>query len=371
MERIELGLGERSYAVVLAEDFKGLGAEAAKVVLPGRCFLVSNSTVGPLYAEPCCEELRSAGFQPDVILLPDGEVFKTLSVWEGLVCELLKRGADRKSPVFALGGGVIGDIVGFAAATTLRGIPFIQLPTSLLAMVDASVGGKTGVNTPEGKNLIGAFYQPLLVWAGLHSLKTLPDAELRCGFGEMIKHQLISGELAQLEEQAAALKARDPRALATLVAASIRTKAAVVEKDEREEGLRAILNLGHTLGHAIEAVSGFGVVAHGEAVGLGLLAISGYARARGLLESPAPEELWLDQRLSLLTSRLGLPIKISGIFLDTPEIREALARAAGFDKKRVRGMLTIVVPRAPGRVVLQKVSIDEVPALVDALMRLG
>lgn len=361
-----VGLGERSYAVVLAPGFEGLGARVASHHAPGRCFIITNDRVGPLHADACEAELRSFGFEPLRIVIPDGEQHKTLATWEHIVRELLRQGADRKTFLIALGGGVIGDMTGFAASTILRGISFIQVPTTLLAMVDASVGGKTGVNTPEGKNLVGTFYQPTLVWAPFSALATLPDFELRCGLGEVIKHAVIEGEseLCWVEANAGKLRARDAETLARAVAASVRTKASIVEQDEREGGIRAVLNLGHTLGHAVESLGGYTEVAHGEAVGIGMLAISAFAEERGWLDAPAATPL--PQRLRALLQNLDLPIKSP-----FPVDPDAAALAVGFDKKRARGMLTLVVPCAPGRVVLKKFPLEETPALVHALMRLG
>jgi 3-dehydroquinate synthase len=351
-----VGLGDRQYPVVVAPTFAGLGA--AIPLSPGRCVVVTNPVVGALYAEPLLGELRSAGWNPSVLLIPDGESHKTLETWEDLLLRLLPL-VDRKTPVIALGGGVTGDLVGFAAATALRGVPFVQVPTTLLAMVDASVGGKTGVNVAAGKNLVGAFYQPILVWAALSTLTTLPDSEFRCGLGEVVKHAVIAGDSALHRCETTELL--DRSTVGALVTDSVTTKARIVEADERENGQRALLNLGHTLGHAVEAVAGFGTVAHGEAVALGMLGVTAFAGSRGWLSSPD-----LFSRLHTLFGRLGLPQKLP--FSADPD---ALARAVGFDKKRARGTLSLVVPEAPGRVVLRALPLEEIPALVDALLRLG
>ena len=363
MTRQEIGLGERSYNVVVAADFRGLGAELRKVQEGERCVVVSNPTVGALYGAVVRRELEAEGWKVEYLEIPDGEIHKNLQTWGRLVEALVNLGVDRKTPVVALGGGVTGDIVGFAASTVMRGLPFVQVPTTLLAMVDASVGGKTGVNTEAGKNLVGSFYQPVLVWAALQSLESLAEVDLRSGLGEVVKHALIEGEVAlsDCERMAPALLKRDPEGLAKMIEASIRTKARLVEADEREAGPRAVLNLGHTLGHAIETVGGYGRLGHGEAVGLGILAVARFGWGRGWLT-----ERELPQRIHGLLGRMGLPQK-----LPFEADAEALARAIGFDKKRARGMLKIVVPQAPGEVVLRKLSMEEVPALVDALKRLG
>ena len=251
-----------------------------------------------------------------------------------------------------------GDLVGFAASSVLRGLPFVQVPTTLLAMVDASVGGKVGVNSAHGKNLVGAFWQPRLVYAPFSALGTLPDAEVRCGLGEVVKHALLSGEdaLRELEGDQAALCRRDPAALARAVRASVTCKSAVVAADPRESGVRATLNLGHTLGHAVEQVAGYGRVRHGEAVSIGLVAITRFAERRGWA-SPG-----LARRVADLCAGLGLPVQAPGD-LDHDE----LCRAVGFDKKRDRATITLVVPSAPGRVALRPLPIGEVPDLVDSL----
>ncbi|MDP2312506.1 MAG: 3-dehydroquinate synthase [Pseudomonadota bacterium] len=358
--RIPVAVAGAAYDVVIAEDFGGLGAAMAAGRDSGRCVVVTNPVVGPLHAAALLHELRGAGWQPEVVELPDGEANKTLETWQALVQGILALRIDRHTPVVALGGGVTGDIAGFAAATALRGLPLVQVPTTLLAMVDSSVGGKTGVNAPQGKNLVGAFHQPALVWAALTTLRTLPDDELRCGFGEVVKHAVLQGEdaLAACEALAPALVRRDASALARVVADSVRTKAAVVAEDPLENGRRAVLNLGHTLGHALEAVCGYGTLRHGEAVAIGLLGVTRYAAARGWLDTPD-----LPDRLLALSLALGLPTRVpAGV---EPG---ALAAAVGFDKKRARGMLRLVVPSAPGRVDLRSIPVEEVPLLVQALL---
>lgn len=350
-----------TYPVVLAPDLTGLGTALAEVLPVGRCALVTNDVVGPLHADAALAALRGTGWDPARIALANGEHHKNAATWLGLVDALLDAGVDRRTPVLALGGGVTGDMVGFAAASTLRGVPFVQVPTTLLAMVDASVGGKTGVNTRHGKNLLGAFWQPRLVYAPFASLRTLSDPELRCGLGEVVKHAVIAGEeaFAACEHHAPALVARDETALARVVRDSVRTKARVVEADPRESGLRAILNLGHTVGHAVESVAGYGALRHGEAVALGLVAIARFARSRGWTTDPA-----LPDRLERLLDALGLPVCLP-LDLDP----EALAAAVFFDKKRTRGSITIAVPVALGRVDLRPLGVEEVPDLIRHLPR--
>jgi 3-dehydroquinate synthase len=336
MTRLPLSLG---YDVVLAPGFAGLGAELARVLGAGRCVLVTNDVVGPLHAAAALAELGH--WDVTTLTLPDGEAHKDEATWSRLCRSLLDAGVDRRTPLLALGGGVTGDMAGFAAATVLRGLPFVQVPTTVLAMVDASVGGKTGVNTPHGKNLLGSFHQPRLVWAPLEVLGTLPPAERRCGLGEVVKHALIAGEaaLAELERDATALAAGDGDALARAIAMSVRTKAAIVEEDPLECGRRAVLNLGHTLGHALESVLGYGELRHGEAVALGLVAACRFGVAQGMTDPSLPG------RTAGLLAALGLPTVLPRA-VDPAE----LARAAGFDKKRERGMVKLVLCAAPGDV---------------------
>lgn len=355
---IDVVVDGTGYPVELAPGFDGLARALGAVLKPGRVFLVSNDVVAPLHADAVRAVLVGAGWEVLRLDIPDGEAEKTLATWTSLVLRVLDLHPDRNTPVVALGGGVTGDLVGFAAASVLRGLPFVQVPTTLLAMVDASVGGKVGVNSAHGKNLVGAFWQPRLVYAPFSALRTLPMEELRCGLGEVLKHALLAGEAAtrELEADQAALRAGDSAALARAVRASVACKAAVVAADPRESGVRATLNLGHTLGHAVEQVAGFGAVRHGEAVAMGLVAISRFAERRGWAETG------LARRISDLCVGLGLPVRCAP-GLD----RDALVRAVTFDKKRDRATITLVVPSAPGRVALRPLPLGEVPELVESL----
>lgn len=357
--QIPIAHREGAYDVLIEPRLAGLGEAMASRFPTGRCAVVTNPVVGPLHLGTALASLADAGWDPVTLEVPDGESAKSVEGWVALVDALLSARLDRRTPVLALGGGVTGDLVGFAAATAQRGLPLVQVPTTLLAMVDSSVGGKTGVNTRHGKNLLGAFHQPVLVYAGLDSLRTLPVAELRCGLGEVVKHAVLAGEacLAQCERLAPRLVERDEEALASVVADSVRTKAGVVEEDPREQGVRALLNLGHTLGHAVETVAGYGVLRHGEAVALGMVAITRFSERRGWLE-----ERGLVARLERLLGRLGLPVRPPA-GLD----RDALAAAVGFDKKRERGKVRLAVPRAPGNVELRSIPGDEVADLVSSL----
>ncbi len=366
MRHIPLTLG---YTVVIAPAFAGLGA-AMRVALEGdvweskghptrRCLVVTNEIVDSLHGASARDALAAAGWLPVTVRIPEGERHKTTETWLALVDAILDVGIDRRTPIVALGGGVVGDVAGFAAATLLRGVPIIQVPTTLLAMVDASVGGKTGVNGRQGKNLIGAFHQPRLVWAAVSALTTLPVAEVRCGLGEIVKHAVIDGEaaFAALESSAGPLSVGDPTALVAAIEHSVTTKARIVDADPHERGPRAVLNLGHTVGHAIEAVAGFGVVPHGQAVALGLLAEARWAAHNLPGAGPA-----LPARVERLLGRLGLAVRPPSV-LDV----EALVAAIAFDKKRAHAMVQIAVPVAVGDVRLHLLPLSAASGLIRAL----
>lgn len=351
--------GGRAYPIhVVDGGLEGLGETLAAAISPRRVALVTNPVVGALYQDAAIDSLSAAGFSPELLHIPDGEAHKTVQTWHMLVESLLRAGIDRKTPVIALGGGVTGDIVGFAAATALRGVPLVQVPTSLLAMVDSAVGGKTGVNSPRGKNLIGAFYQPALVYAAMGTLKTLDLAEIRSGLGEVIKHGLLRDRA--LFELCAAhpdeILALDPVLMRQLVVRCCTVKAAVVAEDERESGIRAILNLGHTVGHAIENRLGYGEMRHGECVAVGVIAEARWAAARG---DCAPE---LPAQIQAVTARLGLPTA-------APTLRiEALLDAAQSDKKLSRGTLSTAILEDIGKVRLARIPADEIPAMMAQLL---
>ena len=339
---LTVALGDRSYPVVMGA-LSGLGARAAACLRPGRCVLVTNDVVAPLYAAQVIASLEGAGWSVEQVVLPDGERNKTVETWQGVVSALLDHRVERRTPVFALGGGVTGDIAGFAAATCLRGLPVVQIPTTLLSMVDSSVGGKTGVNTSHGKNLVGAFHQPSLVYAAVETLDTLTDDELRCGLGEVVKHAVIADPefFDWLDENAPRILARDHSALQHVVIRCCAIKAEVVAADEREVGRRAVLNLGHTIGHALEATLGYGTLRHGEAVGIGMVAEAWLAARRGSASEALP------RRIAGLLNRLGLPIDYPGISTDS------LLEAVGMDKKRAHGRITVTIPHRIGDVRLE------------------
>ncbi|MGC1816354.1 MAG: 3-dehydroquinate synthase, partial [Casimicrobiaceae bacterium] len=273
MTTLSVGLGDRAYPIRIGSGLLSQAGELLAIEPRTRMVIVTNAVVASHHLAPLKAALRDRGAQVDVVLLPDGEAHKNLSTLNDLLTRLLELRAERGTTVVALGGGVIGDIAGFAAAVYQRGMPFVQVPTTLLAQVDSSVGGKTGINHPLGKNMIGAFWQPRAVLIDTDCLATLPDRELRAGLAEVIKYGAIrdAGFFAWLEANMRALLARDAAALAHAIHRSCEIKAAIVAADERESGERALLNFGHTFGHAIEAAQGYGAWLHGEAVAAGMV----------------------------------------------------------------------------------------------------
>ncbi|TLM68927.1 MAG: 3-dehydroquinate synthase [Deltaproteobacteria bacterium] len=305
MKQVTVGLGERSYPIWIGCDHLPKLKEALDAVgFPRRIGIITNPTVGALYGERVTAALCAGNRQVHVIQIPDGEQYKTLETLEQVYDTLIDWRFDRSCGLLALGGGVIGDLTGFAAATFMRGIPFVQVPTTLLAQVDSSVGGKTGVNHPRGKNLIGAFYQPRYVHCDVGMLATLPPREYAAGLAEIVKYGVIrdAGFFSWLEREREALLARSPEALEHAVMISCQIKADVVESDENEQGLRAILNYGHTFGHAVETLAGYGVVLHGEAVSIGMVMA---ARASALLGFGTAGDA---DRISRLLQSFNLPV---------------------------------------------------------------
>ncbi|WP_240046751.1 3-dehydroquinate synthase [Paracraurococcus ruber] len=364
--RLPVALGDRSYDIVVGEGLlERAGALLAPVLPARRVVVVTDETVGPLHGPALRAGLEEAGFQILAELaVPAGEASKDFSKLQSVLERMLAAGADRRTGVVALGGGVVGDLAGFAAAVAMRGMPFVQVPTTLLAQVDSSVGGKTGVNLALGKNLVGAFHQPRIVLADMATLRTLPPRELRAGYAEVAKHGLLSGETLWrwCEAHGAALVAGDVAAQAHAVLESCRLKAAVVAGDEREEsaeGGRALLNLGHTFGHALEAESGYGGdLLHGEAVGIGL----GLAAALSARLGQCSQEL--PGRVISHLEACGLPARIR----DLPRRHSASALLGRMrkDKKARDGALRFVLLHGPG----EAVTTGEVsPAMVESLLR--
>jgi 3-dehydroquinate synthase len=348
MNTIRVQLGERSYDIAITSgDASGIGSFARQRAKGGRAFIVTDEHVIE-HAEKVAAALRDVGFQTLVVSLPAGEAQKSLAVASSLYDRLAEARADRKTLVVPVGGGVMGDLAGFVAGTWNRGLPLLMVPTTLLAMVDSSVGGKVGINHPRGKNLIGAIHQPVGVWIDTAFLSTLPEREYRSGLAEVVKYGVIlDAELfAYLECRAEAILARDAECIRAIVARSCRLKADVVERDEREEtGLRAVLNYGHTFAHAFETVGGYGAWLHGEAVSAGMVCASRLAERHGLIDADVTE------RQRRLLQSFGLPI--------APQRRpvEELLAVMRVDKKAVAGRLRFVLPRRLGEVAL----FDDVP----------
>jgi len=351
--RVEVELGERSYAVEIASgSLDGLGAAVAAVVRARRAVLVTVPPVGRRFAPRALRSLRAAGFSVARIEVPDGDASKNLRQVSRIYARLLALGADRDSALVALGGGMVGDLTGFAAATFLRGIPFVQVPTSLLAMVDASVGGKTGVNLPEGKNLVGAFHQPRLVWIDPALLASLPARELAAGFAEVVKKAAIwDADLFQtLERDAESLRGLDRVGLESVIERAVRIKAEVVSRDEREQGLRMLLNFGHTLGHAVEALQRYRGLLHGEAVAIGMV----FAARRSEALGHAPPGT--ANRLEALCRRFELPT-------EPPAFpRRAYLAALRVDKKSRDSRIRFVVLEGIGRARTVPLRADELAA---------
>lgn len=333
MQTLRVELGARAYAIHIGEHLlRDAGLILPQLDLP-RVAIVTDTTVAPLYLAPFAQALRAAGVDAISIVLEDGERYKNWTTLNRIYDALLEHRCDRKTTLIALGGGVVGDLAGFAAATFMRGIPFIQVPTTLLAQVDSSIGGKTGINHPLGKNMIGAFYQPRLVLADTKVLESLPARELSAGLAEVIKHGLIrdAAFFAWLEQNMDRLLACDQEALAHAVRRCCEIKAAVVAEDERETGVRALLNFGHTFGHAIESGLGYGNWLHGEAVAAGMVMAADLSRRIGLV---APADV---ERVIALLARARLPTAPPGI----PPAR--LLELMRVDKKAEGGTLRFVV----------------------------
>jgi len=331
---IKVNLGGRSYPVVVgAGALRSIGPRLARLGVGRRAALISDRTVLGLYGRAVLESLKTAGFAVSEILVPEGEMAKSLAVAEQCWDRCLGARLDRNSTLLALGGGAVGDLTGFVAATYMRGIPFVQLPTTLLAQVDASVGGKTAIDHPRAKNLIGAFHQPRLVITDPETLVTLPDREFRSGLAEVVKHGVVldADYFADIEAGVEKILRRDLPTLERIIAGSCRLKARIVEADEREGDSRALLNYGHTVGHALEAVTDYSRWLHGEAVSIGMVAAGRLAQRLGVAAGDVAE-----RPLRLLRA-FGLPVTLDGPAPDT--ILEAMGR----DKKVRDGKLPFVL----------------------------
>ncbi len=361
--RIDIELGERSYPIIISGALIQASQTFADLPNATQALIVSNTTVAPLYAETLKIALLQHYPKVHVLALPDGEVFKTWETLNLIFDVLLQNECDRKTVLFALGGGVVGDMTGFAAASYMRGVPFVQVPTTLLAQVDSSVGGKTAINHPLGKNMVGAFYQPLRVVCDLDTLKTLPARELSAGLAEVIKYGPIA-DMAffdWIESHIDDLRAGHSDALAKAIQRSCEIKAEVVGQDERESGLRAILNFGHTFGHAIESGMGYGQWLHGEAVGCGMVMAAELSQRLGLIE-PA-----FVQRLKQLIQKAGLPVV--GPRLSEVDNAGRYLELMRVDKKTEAGELRFVLINGPGQAVVRKAPDALVRGVIDDCCR--
>jgi 3-dehydroquinate synthase len=352
---VEVELGERSYDVQIGVDTLGDVGSAVKQRTDAKlAIVVTVPAIGRRYAGRLLRSLRGAGLRAARIDVPDGDRTKNLRQVGKLYEALLERGADRSSVLVALGGGVVGDLTGFTAATFLRGIPFVQVPTSLLAMVDASVGGKTGVNLPQGKNLVGSFHQPRLVAIDAATLRSLPRRELSAGFAEIVKHAAIwdAALFETLEADAERLLALDLEALVPIIERNVEIKAEVVSRDEREQGVRMLLNFGHTLGHAVEALQRYRKLIHGEAVAIGMVYAARLSEALGRAPAGTAE------RLETLCHRFELPTELPSY------PRSAYLTALRVDKKKRDSHIHYVVLEGIGRARTVALTPAEVAAAV-------
>lgn len=344
MRTVTVPLGKRTYEIKIGPELLArLGKECVRLKLGTRCAIITDTNVGRHYAKPAFNALARSGFEPALVIVPPGENAKSLRSVQQCYDRLAQHRLERNSFVVALGGGVVGDLAGFVAATYLRGIAFVQVPTTLLSQVDSSVGGKVGVNLKAGKNLVGAFYQPRLVLCDLDTLRSLPDRDFRSGLAEVIKYGIIYDArlFAQLERVLPGLLRRELATLREVIARCCQIKAEVVAQDETEGGLRAILNFGHTVGHALEAISRYGRFLHGEAIAIGQIIAAELSAELSGLQRPEVE------RIRKLFLRTGLP---TGVKLTGPQ-RRCLFNAMRLDKKVAAGEVRFVLARRIGKVV--------------------
>jgi shikimate kinase/3-dehydroquinate synthase len=356
---LTVSLGERSYPITIGRHL--LDQPLFAQCIPGRrVAIVTNTIVAPLYLQRLTAMLESAGKQCLAIVLPDGEEEKNVDNLMRIFDALLEHKCDRKTTLIALGGGVIGDMAGFAAATYMRGVPFVQVPTTLLSQVDSSVGGKTAINHPLGKNMIGAFYQPQAVLADTATLATLPQRELSAGLAEVIKHGAIIDAVFfdWLEQHMPQLMAREDAALAHVIQRSCEIKADVVRQDERESGLRAILNFGHTFGHAIEAGLGYGEWLHGEAVGCGMVMAANLSHRLGYLSAED------KSRITALVKAAGLPVVAPNLGT------ERWLTLMEVDKKNAGGQIKFILLKPLGQAIITGVPADHLEATLIDCVRL-
>jgi 3-dehydroquinate synthase len=359
---VNVPLGTRSYEIKIGPGLLSeLGRECERLKLGNRCAVISDRNVAPRFARAAQLSLKKAGFDSVLITVPAGETAKTLKVVEHCYDALAKHRLERKSFIVALGGGVVGDLAGFVAATYLRGVAFVQVPTTLLAQVDSSVGGKVGVNLKAGKNLVGAFHQPKFVLCDIDVLRTLPVREFRAGLAEVIKYGIIydAALFARLERDLAKMLKREPKTLTEVIARCCEIKADVVSQDETESGLRAILNFGHTIGHAIENISGYGKYLHGEAISIGQIAAARISAAMAGLTAIEAE------RIKTLFKRAGLPTEIQ---LNAGQ-QKKLFGAMRLDKKVSAGEVKFVLAKKIGETIWgQKVPEARIQEALDTIL---
>lgn len=344
MDNVRVELGERGYDIVVGDGaIDLLGEKMTGLGLTDRAFIITNPTVNALYGERARASLDNARIKTEVFELPDGEQYKQLSSISAVYDYMIEANYTRATTVVALGGGVVGDMAGFVASSYMRGVRFVQVPTTLLAMVDSSVGGKTGVNHRMAKNMIGAFYQPQLVLADLGALATLPDIEFRAGYAETFKYGVIWDEAMfdELERDREKVFALEPEALGKAVVRSCEIKAEVVAEDEREGGLRAILNYGHTFAHGLEAITDYTMYKHGEAVSIGMVAAARTSVALGMIEQPDAD------RIERCLADAGLPVRFPAVDID------ALLARFSKDKKVLAGTVRFILPTRIGEVILR------------------
>ncbi len=352
MEKVTVHLQERSYPIYIgAEVLPAIGDLSRSLGLSGRGALITNPVVGSLYSQYILSSFEENGIALSLLEVPDGEECKTLQEAGALYDRLLPLGLDRRSPIVALGGGVIGDLAGFVAATFMRGLPLIQVPTSVVAQVDSSVGGKVGVNLPQAKNMLGAFYQPCVVFSDVTLLRTLPAREFRAGLAEVVKYGVIADKafFAWLEANVAPILAREEGAVIHSVKTSCQIKATVVERDERDEEVRAILNFGHTIGHALEAATGYSRFSHGEAVAIGMAAAAQISYQMGLCSDEVP------MRLHRLLGKFGLPTEL-------PIDPEIIVKTLRYDKKARKDLKHFILTKELGTVTVAPI-LDPLQAL--------
>jgi len=344
MKTVKVGLGEKSYDILIGYPLDKIGRMLSKYEKEVKTLIITNPTIAKYYLESVERSLQEAGFQVFVAQVPDGEAHKSLAEANRLYATCVEYRLERESIIVGLGGGVIGDLAGYVAATFMRGLPVVQVPTTLLSQVDSSVGGKVAVNLPQGKNLVGSFYQPLLVYIDPAVLKTLPVEEMQAGMAEVIKYGVILDKnfFEYLEERIERLRELDSEVLEAVVAQCCKLKARVVEKDEREAGLRSILNFGHTLGHALEAVTDYEKYKHGEAVAIGMIGACRIAEEMGMLRTGARD------RIEQLIGKACLPGRI------TVEVSiDSIIRVLSLDKKVRAGKVRFVLPERIGKVAVR------------------